>query len=165
MQSLAPALLAELAKKKGGRSSSRKTETGTSKGGKAGTGSGRTSNKKSSSPSKSSFKSSSSAPSKTKKKGAPGTSALLRLKNIPQHTAHDEVVKAVEPFGKINTVIQLKPIQQASVLFEREEDAKKLASCKNLTIKGQTVTVLTEKDALLDDSKELNQTNKSTDEN
>ncbi|XP_029615569.1 zinc finger protein 638 isoform X2 [Salmo trutta] len=175
MQSLAPALLAELAKKKGatsakggasrrGRSSPRKTETGTSKGGKAGTGSGRASTKKSSSPSKSSFKSSSSASSKTKKKGAPGTSALLRLKNIPQHTARDEVMKAVEPFGKINNVIQLKPIQQASVLFEREEDAKKLASLKNLIIKGQTVTVLTEKDALLDDSKELNQTNKSTDE-
>ncbi|XP_045577400.1 zinc finger protein 638 isoform X2 [Salmo salar] len=175
MQSLAPALLAELAKKKGatsakggasrrGRSPPRKTETGTSKGGKAGTGSGRASTKKSSSPSKSSFKSSSSASSKTKKKGAPGTSALLRLKNIPQHTARDEVMKAVEPFGKINNVIQLKPIQQASVLFEREEDAKKLASLKNLIIKGQTVTVLTEKDALLDDSKELNQTNKSTDE-
>ncbi|XP_038851634.1 zinc finger protein 638-like [Salvelinus namaycush] len=174
MQSLAPALLAELAKKKGATSakggagkrghSSRKTETGTSKGGKAVTGSGRASTKKSSSPSKSSFKSSSSASSKTKKKVAPGTSALLRLKNIPQNTAHEEVMKAVEPFGKINNVIQLKPIQQASVLFERVEDAKKLASCKNLIIKGQSVTVLTEKDALLDDSKELSQTNKSTDE-
>ncbi|CAB1350604.1 unnamed protein product, partial [Coregonus sp. 'balchen'] len=167
MQSLAPALLAELAKKKGatsskggasrrGRPSSRKTET--SKGSKAGTGSGRSSTRKSSSPSKSS----SSASSKTKKKGAPGTSALLRLKNIPQHTAHDEVVKAVEPFGKINNVIQLKPIQQASVLFEREEDAKKLASCTSLTIKGQPITILMEKDALLEDSKELNQTKKST---
>ncbi|XP_055795041.1 zinc finger protein 638-like isoform X2 [Salvelinus fontinalis] len=174
MQSLAPALLAELAKKKGATSakggagkrghSSRKTETGTSKGGKAVTGSGRASTKKSSSPSKSSFKSSSSASSKTKKKVAPGTSALLRLKNIPQNTAHEEVMKAVEPFGKINNVIQLKPIQQASVLFERVEDAKKLASCKNLIIKGQSVTVLTEKDALLEDSKELSQTNKSTDD-
>ncbi|KAK6291682.1 hypothetical protein J4Q44_G00374670 [Coregonus suidteri] len=166
MQSLAPALLAELAKKKGAASSSsskggasRKTETGMSKSGSK-LGSGR-STRKSPAPSSPS-KSSSSASSKTKRKGAPGTSALLRLINIPLHTAHDEVVKAVEPFGKINNVILLKAIQQASVLFEKEEDAKKLASCKTLTIHGQTVTILMEKETLLEDSKELNQARKST---
>ncbi|XP_052357643.1 polypyrimidine tract-binding protein 3-like, partial [Oncorhynchus keta] len=105
MQSLAPALLAELAKKKGG--ASRKTETGMSKSGSK-LGSGRSSTRKSSSPSKSS----SSTSTKTKKKRGPGTSALLKLMNIPQHTAHDEVMKAVEPFGKINNIILLKSIQQ-----------------------------------------------------
>ncbi|XP_055768538.1 zinc finger protein 638 [Salvelinus fontinalis] len=160
MQSLAPALLAELAKKKGASGSSssskggasRKTETGMSKSGSK-LGSGRSSTRKSSSPSKLS----SSTSSKTKKKGGPGTSALLRLMDIPQHTAHDEVVKAVEAFGKINNVTLLKSIQQASVLFEKEDDARKLASCKTLTIRGQAVTIQTEKERLLEDSKGLNQ--------
>ncbi|XP_029600410.1 zinc finger protein 638 [Salmo trutta] len=168
MQSLAPALLAELAKKKGAAASSssskggasRKTETGMSKSGSK-LGSGRSSTRKSSSPSTPS-KSSSAASSKTKKKRGPGTSALLRLMNIPQHTSHDEVVKAVEPFGKINNVILLKAIQEASVLFEKEEDARQLASCKTLTVRGQTVIIRMEKDALLENSKELDQTKKST---
>ncbi|KAM9400081.1 uncharacterized protein ACWYII_030162 isoform 2-T4 [Salvelinus alpinus] len=164
MQSLAPALLAELAKKKGAGSSSsskggasRKTETGTSKSGSK-LGSGRSSTRKSSSPSKLS----SSTSSKTKKKGGPGTSALLRLINIPQHTSHDEVVKAVEAFGKIDNVILLKSIQQASVLFEKEDDARMLASCKTLTIRGQAVTIQTEKERLLRASKGLNQAKQST---
>ncbi|CAB1345640.1 unnamed protein product, partial [Coregonus sp. 'balchen'] len=102
MQSLAPALLAELAKKKGAAASSssskggasRKTETGMSKSGSK-LGSGR-STRKSPAPSSPS-KSSSSASSKTKRKGAPGTSALLRLINIPLHTAHDEVFNGALP--------------------------------------------------------------------
>ncbi|XP_036843063.1 zinc finger protein 638 isoform X5 [Oncorhynchus mykiss] len=165
MQSLAPALLAELAKKKGAAASSsssskggasRKTETGMSKSGSK-LGSGRSSTRKSSSPSKSSSSTS------TKKRG-PGTSALLRLMNIPQHTAHDEVMKAVEPFGKINNIILLKSIQQASVLFEKEEDARLLASCKTLTIRGQVVIIRMEEETLLEDSKELDRDKKSSSE-
>ncbi|XP_055768547.1 mucin-4-like isoform X2 [Salvelinus fontinalis] len=112
MQSLAPALLAELAKKKGASGSSssskggasRKTETGMSKSGSK-LGSGRSSTRKSSSPSKLSSSTSS----------------------------------------------------KASVLFEKEDDARKLASCKTLTIRGQVVTIQTEKERLLEDSKGLNQ--------
>ncbi|XP_036843052.1 zinc finger protein 638 isoform X3 [Oncorhynchus mykiss] len=167
MQSLAPALLAELAKKKGAAASSsssskggasRKTETGMSKSGSK-LGSGRSSTRKSSSPSKSS----SSTSSKTKKRG-PGTSALLKLMNIPPRTAHDEVMKAVEPFGKINYIILLKSIQQASVMFEKEEDARLLASCKTLTIKGEVVIIRMEEETLLEDSKELDRDKKSSSE-
>uniref|UniRef100_A0AAZ3QI88 Matrin-type domain-containing protein n=1 Tax=Oncorhynchus tshawytscha TaxID=74940 RepID=A0AAZ3QI88_ONCTS len=164
MQSLAPALLAELAKKKGATASSssskggasRKTETGMSKSGSK-LGSGRSSTRKSSSPSKSSSSTS------TKKRG-PGTSALLKLMNIPQHTAHDEVMKAVEPFGKIKNIILLKSIQQASVMFEKEEDARLLASCKTLTIRGQVVIIRMEEETLLEDSKELDRAKKSSSE-
>uniref|UniRef100_A0AAZ3SS07 Matrin-type domain-containing protein n=1 Tax=Oncorhynchus tshawytscha TaxID=74940 RepID=A0AAZ3SS07_ONCTS len=167
MQSLAPALLAELAKKKGATASSssskggasRKTETGMSKSGSK-LGSGRSSTRKSSSPSKSS----SSTSTKTKKKRGPGTSALLKLMNIPQHTAHDEVMKAVEPFGKIKNIILLKSIQQASVMFEKEEDARLLASCKTLTIRGQVVIIRMEEETLLEDSKELDRAKKSSSE-
>nr|XP_046174546.1 zinc finger protein 638-like [Oncorhynchus gorbuscha] len=152
MQSLAPALLAELAKKKGAAASS----SSSSKGGA----SGRSSTRKSSSPSKSS----SSTSTKTKKKRGPGTSTLLKLMNIPQHTAHDEVMKAVEPFGKINNIILLKSIQQASVMFEKEEDARLLANCKTLTIRGQVVIVRMEEETLLEDSKELDRDKKSSSE-
>ncbi|XP_042184020.1 zinc finger protein 638 isoform X2 [Oncorhynchus tshawytscha] len=164
MQSLAPALLAELAKKKGAAAfsssskggASRKTETGMSKSGSK-LGSGRSSTRKSSSPSKSSNSTS------TKKRG-PGTSALLKLMNIPPRTAHDEVMKAVEPFGKINYIILLKSIQQASVMFEKEEDARLLASCKTLTIRGQVVIIRLEEETLLGDSKELDRAKKSSSE-
>uniref|UniRef100_A0A8C7D055 Zinc finger protein 638-like n=1 Tax=Oncorhynchus kisutch TaxID=8019 RepID=A0A8C7D055_ONCKI len=167
MQSLAPALLAELAKKKGAAASSssskggasRKTETGISKSGSK-LGSGRSSTRKSSSPSKSS----SSTSTKTKKKRGPGTSALLKLMNIPPRTAHDEVMKAVEPFGKINYIILLKSIQQASVMFEKAEDARLLASCKTLTIKGEVVIIRMEEETLLEDSKELDRDKKYSSE-
>nr|XP_029511903.1 zinc finger protein 638-like [Oncorhynchus nerka] len=84
--------------------------------------------------------------------------------NIPQHTAHDEVMKAVEPFGKINNIILLKSIQQASVMFEKEEDARLLASCKTLTIRGQVVIIRMEEETLLEDSKELDRDKKSSSE-
>ncbi|XP_064814587.1 zinc finger protein 638-like [Oncorhynchus masou masou] len=84
--------------------------------------------------------------------------------NIPQHTAHDEVMKAVEPFGKINNIILLKSIQQASVMFEKEEDARLLASCKTLTIKGEVVIIRMEEETLLEDSKELDRAKKSSSE-
>ncbi|XP_019898917.3 zinc finger protein 638 isoform X2 [Esox lucius] len=172
MQSLAPALLAELAKKKGstassskggaGRkghsssptSSSRKNDAGTSRSGSKGAaGHGRPSTR---SPPP-------SGSSKTKKKEAPGTSALLRLRNIPPYTRHDDVVQALQTYGKVNHVILLKAIEEASVLFEKEEDAKKLANCKTLTINGRKVTVVMEKDTQLDNTINPNQPKKSTD--
>ncbi|KAL7875940.1 hypothetical protein AOLI_G00109030 [Acnodon oligacanthus] len=143
VQSLAPALLAELAKKRNS-SSSPSVKSSSSR-------------KRSSSPSKrseSSKSSSSSAPKtssskseKSKKPTGPGTSCLLRLKGIPLGTTHQELVTAVEPFGKIHTAILLKAISEASVCMEKEEDAKALARCQDLKLRGKVIEICMEKDA------------------
>ncbi|XP_051997569.1 zinc finger protein 638 isoform X2 [Xyrauchen texanus] len=145
VKSLAPALLAELAKK---RSIS---TTSSSKGSSS-------SWRLSSSPSKRSEPSWSSRPStsrissslkdvKPKSRDAPGTACLLRLVGIPQGTTSEELTEAIEPFGKIYTAILLKAIKEASVCMERKEDAKALLNCKNLTINGQIIKICMEKDA------------------
>ncbi|KAK3567991.1 hypothetical protein QTP86_028588 [Hemibagrus guttatus] len=144
VESLAPALLAELAKK---RSSSLSSSMKSS-----------SSRKRSSSPSSKrseSSKSSSSSAMKTsffksvkpKKLAGPGTSCLLRLKGIPFGTTRQELVAAVEPFGAIHTAILLKAISEASVCMEREEDAKALVSCKDLKLHGKIIEICMEKEA------------------
>ncbi|KAF4089221.1 hypothetical protein AMELA_G00063560 [Ameiurus melas] len=143
VESLAPALLAELAKKRSSSlSSSLKSIS---------------SRKRSSSPSKRSESSKSSNSSvmrttssksvKPKKPAGPGTTCLLRFKGIPFLTTHQELVDAVEPFGKVHTAILLKAISEASVCMEREEDAKALVNCKDLKLRGKIIDICMEKEA------------------
>ncbi|KPP74060.1 zinc finger protein 638-like [Scleropages formosus] len=172
MQSLAPALIAELAKRKGRSSASPK----------------RSSMKRSSTPPSSMSKKSeplhalasksrhlaaakssasksilstaaksssfNSTNAKVKKKTAPGTACLLRFKGIPFTTTHKDLVEAVLPFGKISHAILLKGIREASVCMERVEDAKALAECKNLKIQGKFIQICMEKDVGKDTTKE-----------
>ncbi|XP_056585412.1 zinc finger protein 638 isoform X2 [Triplophysa dalaica] len=147
VESLAPALLAELAKKKS--SSTASSSKGTS-----------SSSKRPLSPKRS--ESSSSSKTLTQKtttylettsKGAPGTSCLLRIKGVPSRTTSKELTDAIEPYGKIHTAILLKAINQASVCMEREEDARILLRCKNMKIHGQLVSIYMEKDSEHDQKK------------
>ncbi|KAL6490694.1 hypothetical protein MHYP_G00010390 [Metynnis hypsauchen] len=144
VQSLAPALLAELAKKRNS-SSSPLVKSSSSRKRSSSPSSKRSESSKSSSssaPKTSSFKS-----EKSKKPTGPGTSCLLRLKGIPLGTTHQELVTAVEPFGKIHTAILLKAISEASVCMEKEEDAKALARCQDLKLRGKLIEICMEKDA------------------
>ncbi|KAF5905425.1 zinc finger protein, partial [Clarias magur] len=144
VESLAPALLAELAKKRSGSmsssvksSSSRKRSTSPSS--------------KKSEPSKSSnssaVKTLSSKTLKTKKPAGPGEACLLRFKGIPFGITRQELIAAVEPYGKIHTAILLKAISEASVCMEREGDAKALANCKDLKLHGRIIEICLEKDS------------------
>uniref|UniRef100_A0A8C2E2C3 Zinc finger protein 638-like n=1 Tax=Cyprinus carpio TaxID=7962 RepID=A0A8C2E2C3_CYPCA len=156
VKSLAPALLAELAKKK---------SSSTTSSSKASSGSSswkRPSPPKRAEYSKSSrtFTSKSSGTPKPRPNDAPGTSCLLRLMQIPHGTTSKELNDAIEPFGKIYTAILLKAINEASVCMEREEDAKALLNCKNLTIHGQVIKVCMEKDARNDDGRKSVKTEK-----
>ncbi|KTG01162.1 hypothetical protein cypCar_00018420 [Cyprinus carpio] len=156
VKSLAPALLAELAKKK---------SSSTTSSSKASSGSSswkRPSPPKRAEYSKSSrtFTSKSSGTPKPRPNDAPGTSCLLRLMQIPHGTTSKELNDAIEPFGKIYTAILLKAINEASVCMEREEDAKALLNCKNLTIRGQVIKVCMEKDARNDDGRKSVKTEK-----
>ncbi|XP_016097563.1 zinc finger protein 638 [Sinocyclocheilus grahami] len=150
VKSLAPALLAELAKKKSS------STTSSSKGCSS------SSWKRSSPPKRAEYSKSSrtstsksSSTPKPRAKDAPGTSCLLRLMRIPFGTTSKELTDAIEPFGKIYTAILLKAINEASVCMEREEDAKALLNCKNLTICGQVIDVCMEKDARNDGRKSV----------
>ncbi|XP_051508135.1 zinc finger protein 638 [Myxocyprinus asiaticus] len=145
VKSLAPALLAELAKK-------RSISTTSSSKGSSSSWRLSSSLPKRSEPSRSSRPSTSRTTSslkdvKPKSRDAPGTACLLRLIGIPQGTTSEELTEAIEPFGKIYTAILLKAIKEASVCMEREEDAKALLNCKNLTIHGQVIKICMEKDA------------------
>ncbi|KAI5104237.1 zinc finger protein 638 isoform X3, partial [Silurus meridionalis] len=139
VESLAPALLAELAKKRNSTLSSAVKSS--------------SSRKRSSSPSSKrseSSKSSSSSvmkpsTSKSKKPTGPGTSCLLRFKNVPFGTTHQELVDTVEHFGPVHTAILLKAISEASVCMEKEEDAKALVSCKDLRLRGKLIDICMEK--------------------
>ncbi|XP_051569889.1 zinc finger protein 638-like isoform X2 [Myxocyprinus asiaticus] len=158
VESLAPALLAELAKKRS--SSTASLSKGSSSSWR------RSSSPKRSEPSRSSRPSTSKTTSslknvKPKSKDAPGTTCLLRLMGIPQGTTSKELTDAIKPFGKIYTAILLKAINEASVCMEREEDAKALLNCKNLTIHGQVIEISMEKDARDDDRKKSVKTEKT----
>ncbi|MFT7797427.1 zinc finger protein 638 isoform X2 [Arapaima gigas] len=171
MQSLAPALLAELAKRKGSSSASpnrnskkhssspsttsKKNEPSHSSVSKSRHLSmGKSSTFKSSSATATKFSVSNSMNVKVKKKMAPGTGCLLRFKGIPFTTTHKDLVEAVQPFGKISHAILLKGIREASICMERAEDAKVLAECKNLKIQGKFIQICKEKDLGKDSTKE-----------
>uniref|UniRef100_A0A3B3Q5U9 RRM domain-containing protein n=1 Tax=Paramormyrops kingsleyae TaxID=1676925 RepID=A0A3B3Q5U9_9TELE len=95
----------------------------------------------------------SSGRSIVKKKAGPGTACLLRLKGIPFSASHQDLVEAVEPFGKINHAILMKSIKEASVCMEREEDAKALAECRNLKIRGRVIEIYLAKDVAKEQKK------------
>ncbi|XP_026072429.1 zinc finger protein 638-like isoform X1 [Carassius auratus] len=149
VKSLAPALLAELAKKKSSSS------TSLSKGNSSSSSWKRPSPPKRAEYSRSSRTSTSKSSStpKPRPKDAPGTACLLRLMQIPFGTTSKQLTDAIEPFGKIYTAILLKAINEASVCMEREEDAKALLNCKNLKIRGQVIKICMEKDARTDDGR------------
>ncbi|KAJ8392181.1 hypothetical protein AAFF_G00077490 [Aldrovandia affinis] len=145
MESLAPALMAELAKKKGG-SSSASSKSGSKKQAASPPTPKRGEAPKPASAGKTPLPKPGASPKnvKAKRKGSPGTACLLRLSGVPFTTTHQELVNAVQTYGKVNNAILLKKVEEALVCMEREEDAKTLADCQSLTIRGKTIVVCRE---------------------
>ncbi|CAK6975779.1 uncharacterized protein LOC128383541, partial [Scomber scombrus] len=138
VKSLAPALMAELKKMNSSPS--------TSKGGKRSSPPPSTSGKKSSSAASSSSYFSIAKKEVTKAKaGKSYPPATVILENVHSSISHDEVVTHMERFGKTKSVSLYRKVQEACVCFEKEEDAMKLKSTKNLTIKGIQVYVFKQK--------------------
>ncbi|XP_038587135.1 uncharacterized protein LOC119912168 isoform X2 [Micropterus salmoides] len=165
VKTLAPALLAELAKmkssssssSKGGKPSSSTHTAGRKRSPSTGSSSSSLSTAKTkeltSKPSKanpSPQKSEASSATKTKS-GKPSPPTMVRLEGIRSSLSHNDVIVAVEHFGKTKSVVLFRSRLQAIVCFEKEEDATKLKSAKSLDVKGITVTVIREK---VTDSKE-----------
>ncbi|XP_068584260.1 serine/arginine repetitive matrix protein 2-like [Cebidichthys violaceus] len=128
VKTLAPALIAELAKMKSTSSSS-----SASVGGK---------------PSSSSASSSTKKPSKATprlQKSETDESSLpteVKLEGVYNYVSHNELLAAIKNFGKTKSVVMFRSAQKAIVRFEKEEDAKKLKSLKSLDVKGNRITVV-----------------------
>ncbi|XP_070786278.1 uncharacterized protein znf638 [Enoplosus armatus] len=128
VKTLAPALLAELAKMKSSSSTEKKEST--TKASKA----------------KPSLQKSEASPSTKTKSGKSSPPTMVRLQGIWSSLSHNDVIAAVENFGKTKSVVLFRSTLEAIVCFEKEEDAKKLKSVKSLDMKGVTVTVVREKE-------------------
>ncbi|XP_077961501.1 uncharacterized protein LOC120822370 isoform X4 [Gasterosteus aculeatus] len=119
VKTLAPALLAELAKMKSTSSSS----VGE--------------------------KPSSSSASKQSAKKASTTNETSEVKLEGVHNVfHSEVVAAVQKFGKIKSVVLHRATEEAIVTFDKVEDARKLRSLKSVDVKGHRITVAGRKETV-----------------
>ncbi|KAM9836620.1 uncharacterized protein ACBR49_019064 [Aulostomus maculatus] len=130
VKTLAPALLAELSKMKSSSLSS--TPSSSREEGSSSAASSSSSAMKSSAKSKSG-------------KASPPT--MLTLEGVPHCLTHDEVVTAVEQFGKTKSVVLFRAQLEAIVCFEKEEDAKSLRNTKSFTLKGFPISVARERES------------------
>ncbi|XP_074518390.1 uncharacterized protein LOC141784449 [Halichoeres trimaculatus] len=120
VKTLAPALVAELAKIKSSSDRGRK---------------------RSSSPSAERKRSSSSASSSSAKSGKASPATMVKIHGIEKSMSHREVLSAVEDFGKTKSVVLLRAKSLAVVIFEKEEDAKKMKDLKSLNVNGIKLTI------------------------
>ncbi|XP_007568243.1 uncharacterized protein LOC103149156 isoform X2 [Poecilia formosa] len=70
----------------------------------------------------------------------PSPPTMLRLRGNFDTLSHDDVIAAMESFGKTKSLLLFKSKQEATVCFEKEEDAAKLKGLKSLEIKGVSLT-------------------------
>ncbi|KAM3591184.1 uncharacterized protein V6R79_024294 [Siganus canaliculatus] len=125
VNTLAGALLAELTKSKPSTSTAKKV------------------------PASKSTKGKSAAASSTKTNSAKASPlTLVKLQGISSKMSHNDVTAAVEKFGKTKSVVVFRSTGQANVKFENAQDAKKLKNSKSLTINGQTVEIIREKETV-----------------
>ncbi|XP_060888038.1 uncharacterized protein LOC132958976 isoform X2 [Labrus mixtus] len=143
VKSLAPALVAELSKMKS--SSSGKGRKGSSSPpsarGKRSSASSSSTERKESATNASKAKPNlqKSEPSKV----SPQTTVTLQ--EIWPTLSHSDVLSAVEQFGKTKSVVLYRAKMEGVVIYEKEEDAKKLKSLKSFYVNGIPLTVGKEK--------------------
>ncbi|XP_030609082.1 uncharacterized protein LOC115796791 isoform X2 [Archocentrus centrarchus] len=75
-------------------------------------------------------------------------STAVRLQGILKTISHEDVVAALEHFGKTESVVLYRSKLEAKVNFVKEDDAQKLKKLKDINIKGTAVTVVGEQDAV-----------------
>ncbi|XP_072232903.1 uncharacterized protein [Leuresthes tenuis] len=70
---------------------------------------------------------------------------VVKLKGVCRTLGHNDVLAAVETFGKTKSVVLYRSTEEANVCFENEEDAEKLRNATSLCMEGVTVTVITKR--------------------
>ncbi|XP_035769110.1 zinc finger protein 638-like [Neolamprologus brichardi] len=76
------------------------------------------------------------------------TSTMVKLHGIVKTFSHEEVVAAVEHFGKTESIVLYRSKLEAKVNFMKEEDAQKLKKLKSIDIKTIPVTVVREQNTV-----------------
>nr|XP_061816581.1 uncharacterized protein LOC133606538 [Nerophis lumbriciformis] len=145
VKTLAPALLAELAKmksplSKGGTSSSKSTAAAK----KSAACSSAAANKKGAKAT-ASMQKDSSAKNKPGKTSAP---TFVTLEGIVPNLTYGDMVATAEQYGKIKSLVLIRAKWQAVVCYEKREDAEKFRDIKNFELKGFPITVMEEKGTL-----------------
>ncbi|RVE60753.1 hypothetical protein OJAV_G00183830 [Oryzias javanicus] len=152
VKTLAPALLAELAKMKSLASSSSAPSSSSS-----------TKKESAAKPTKvmsSTKKSESSSPGKPEGKSSPPT--MVTLTGITKLISHNDVISAVAKIGKTKSVVIIRSESEAVVCFEKAEDAEKLRKMKCLEVRGNKVFVSSKKKNDAKETKTQNPANKSS---
>ncbi|XP_077963567.1 uncharacterized protein LOC120822371 [Gasterosteus aculeatus] len=149
LQTLAPIVLAELAKRKSPSPSSSSSSSSSSSYSPGET---------SSSPAASSSpppakkrltqKPSEASPSPKAECGKPSPPTMVKLTGIHASLSRSDVLAAVQHFGKTKSFLLFPSKLEAIVCFENKEDATKLKSLKSLDVKGIRITVFEGKKAV-----------------
>uniref|UniRef100_A0A3P8T069 Matrin-type domain-containing protein n=1 Tax=Amphiprion percula TaxID=161767 RepID=A0A3P8T069_AMPPE len=134
VKTLAPALLAELAKMKSSSSSSAASLASSSNAVKS----------TKAKPSLQKSEASSSTKPKVVKSLPP---TMVKLQGVRTSLSHGDVVAAVEQFGKTKSVVLFRSKVEAVVCFEKADDAEKLRSFNSINMKGMPVTIVREEKA------------------
>ncbi|XP_034020738.1 serine/arginine repetitive matrix protein 2-like isoform X2 [Thalassophryne amazonica] len=148
VKTLAPALLAELAKLKSSSSSSKAEAGGKRSSASTLSSSASTAKKKPStvltSKAKPNMRKSAAISSFKAGKSSPPT--MVKLHGVSSALSYSEVVAAMSHYGKTKSVVLFRSSKEAVVCFQREEDAMKLKSMKTIRVKGLGVGVGSETD-------------------
>ncbi|XP_035805697.2 uncharacterized protein LOC111570899 isoform X2 [Amphiprion ocellaris] len=129
VKTLAPALLAELAKMKSSSSSAASSSSSSNAAKKEST----------------AKKAKSSLQKSEVNENLPPNE--VKLQGVRTSLSHGDVVAAVEQFGKTKSVVLFRSKVEAIVRFEKAEDAEKLRSFNSINIKGMPVTIVREEKA------------------
>ncbi|XP_061769076.1 uncharacterized protein LOC133560502 isoform X2 [Nerophis ophidion] len=145
VKTLAPALLAELAKMKSplskGRTSSSQSTAAAKKSGAC---SSEAANKKGAKATVTKQKDSSAK----NKPGETSAPTFVTLEGIVPDLTYGDIVAAAEQYGKIKSLVLFRDRLQAVVCYEKREDAEKFRDIKNFELEGFPITVMEEKGTL-----------------
>ncbi|XP_039678968.1 uncharacterized protein LOC120573346 isoform X1 [Perca fluviatilis] len=87
------------------------------------------------------------------KSGKSSPPTMVKLQGIRSSISHNDVLAAVEHFGKTKSVVLFRSKLEAIVCFEKAEDAKKLKSVESLDVKGMLITVVREQETVSNEQK------------
>nr|XP_057922398.1 uncharacterized protein LOC131125163 [Doryrhamphus excisus]XP_057922400.1 uncharacterized protein LOC131125163 [Doryrhamphus excisus] len=146
VKTLAPALLAELAKIKSSPSQGGAASSQSSTAAKiSSASSSATANKKKAAKVTPSQQKDPSAKNKFGKTSAP---TIVTLGGIVNGLSHGDMIAAAEQYGKTKSVVVFRSRLQAVVCYEKKEDADKLRNVKEFKLKGFPITVVDDKEAV-----------------
>ncbi|XP_032438420.1 uncharacterized protein LOC116732400 isoform X3 [Xiphophorus hellerii] len=67
----------------------------------------------------------------------------VKLRGIFSNHSYNDVWNAMESFGKVESIVLYRSRQEATVIFQEEDDAEVLRSMESFDFKGDTITVVT----------------------